>query len=43
VVYEQSPIDVPDPYYGVGEKGFENVYKMLDEATDCIIAKFRVV
>ncbi len=25
--------DVPDPYYG-GEDGFENVFRMLDEATD---------
>ena len=27
--------DVPDPYYG-GEQGFENVYKMLDEACTII-------
>ncbi len=27
---------VPDPYYG-GDEGFEDVYKMLDEATDIII------
>jgi protein-tyrosine phosphatase len=40
MVYEQSPIDVPDPYYGIGDKGFENVYKMLDEATDKIIEKY---
>jgi protein-tyrosine phosphatase len=39
LVYEQKPIDVPDPYYG-GDKGFENVYKMLDEATDVIIEKY---
>ena len=25
--------NVPDPYYG-GEEGFENVYQLLDEATD---------
>src|SRR4051812_42209338 len=41
MVYEQSPIDVPDPYFGVGDKGFENVYTMLDEATDKIIEKYR--
>ncbi|MCM5663782.1 low molecular weight protein-tyrosine-phosphatase [Galbibacter mesophilus] len=29
-------LDVPDPYYG-GVMGFENVYKMLDEATDVIV------
>ena len=30
--------DVPDPYYG-GENGFENVYKMLDEACTVIANK----
>lgn len=25
--------DVPDPYYG-GDEGFENVFQMLDKATD---------
>jgi protein-tyrosine phosphatase len=39
-VYEQRLIDVPDPYYGVGEKGFENVFDMLDEATDAIIERY---
>ncbi len=29
---------VPDPYYG-GEQGFENVYKMLDEACTIIASK----
>lgn len=29
---------VPDPYYG-GEDGFENVYKMLDEACNLIVNK----
>ena len=29
---------VPDPYYG-GDQGFENVYKMLDEACDVIVEK----
>lgn len=29
---------VPDPYYG-GDQGFENVYKMLDEACDVILEK----
>lgn len=31
---------VPDPYYG-GNQGFENVYKMLDEATNKIIERLR--
>lgn len=30
--------DVPDPYYG-GIQGFENVFSILDEATDIIINK----
>ena len=30
-VYPNQNYDVPDPYYG-GEDGFENIYKMLDEA-----------
>jgi protein-tyrosine phosphatase len=29
---------VPDPYYG-GDNGFEDVYRMLDEATDVILKK----
>lgn len=28
--------EVPDPYYG-GQDGFQNVYNLLDEATDIII------
>ncbi len=31
-------LEVPDPYYG-GEQGFENVYKMLDEACNSIAVK----
>lgn len=31
-------VDVPDPYYG-GALGFENVYKMLDEACEKIAAR----
>lgn len=30
-VYPGKDYNVPDPYYG-GDSGFENVYKMLDEA-----------
>ncbi|OED38988.1 protein-tyrosine-phosphatase [Flavobacteriaceae bacterium (ex Bugula neritina AB1)] len=31
-------LEVPDPYYG-GEQGFENVYKMLDEACTIVSEK----
>ncbi len=31
---------VPDPYYG-GDEGFENVYRLLDEATDVITQKIK--
>lgn len=34
-----SGLEVPDPYYG-GNQGFENVYKMLDEACGRIAASF---
>lgn len=34
-VYPNQNYDVPDPYYG-GDNGFENVYKMLDDACDKI-------
>lgn len=33
-------VNVPDPYYG--EFGFEEVFEMLDQATDAIIAKYGV-
>ena len=33
-----SNLSVPDPYYG-GNQGFENVYKMLDEACEIIAKK----
>ncbi len=33
-----SNMSVPDPYYG-GKKGFENVFKMLDEACEIIATK----
>jgi len=32
--------DVPDPYYGP-EPGYHDVYKMIDAATDKIVAKYR--
>ena len=34
-IYPNQNYDVPDPYHG-GSQGFENVYKMLDEATENI-------
>lgn len=37
-IYPNKNFDVPDPYYG-GDQGFENVYKMLDEACDIIADK----
>jgi len=39
-VTPDSDASVPDPYYGSGD-GFEHVYKMLDEATDKIIEKYK--
>ncbi len=32
--------EVPDPYYG-GDRGFDDVYKMLDTATDQIVKKIK--
>lgn len=37
-IYPGENIDVPDPYYG-GEQGFDNVFKMLDQACDRILEK----
>lgn len=37
-VFPGEKVDVPDPYQG-GEQGFENVYKMLDEACEIIASK----
>lgn len=36
--YPEEDRNVPDPYYG-GEMGFENVYRMLDEACNVIASK----
>lgn len=36
-IYPDQNFNIPDPYYG-GNDGFENIYKMLDEACD-VIAK----
>jgi len=40
MVDEQHPQEVPDPYYGIGDSGFELVYEMLDRATDALIKKY---
>jgi protein-tyrosine phosphatase len=37
-VFPGENVDVPDPYQG-GEPGFENVYKMLEEACEIIASK----
>ncbi|WP_338730892.1 low molecular weight protein-tyrosine-phosphatase [Mangrovimonas cancribranchiae] len=37
-VYSNQNHSVPDPYYG-GKQGFDNVFKMLDEACDIIASK----
>tara|TARA_R110002126_G_scaffold286314_1_gene437885 strand:- start:3244 stop:3696 length:453 start_codon:yes stop_codon:yes gene_type:complete len=36
--HPNKSLPVPDPYYG-GKQGFENVYKMLDEACEIIANK----
>jgi protein-tyrosine phosphatase len=36
--HPQKNVSVPDPYYG-GQQGFENVYKMLEEACEIIASK----
>ncbi|RAJ17099.1 low molecular weight protein-tyrosine-phosphatase [Olleya aquimaris] len=37
-IFPNQNLDVPDPYYG-GDKGFENVYQMLDNACSVIAEK----
>lgn len=37
-IFPGENVDVPDPYHR-GDQGFENVYKMLDEACDIISDK----
>jgi len=37
-IFPGENVDVPDPYQG-GQQGFENVYKMLDEACTLIAKK----
>ncbi len=35
---EDGEQDVPDPYYG-GDRGFEDVYQMINRASDVLLAK----
>jgi len=37
-LFPDENVDVPDPYTG-GDRGFDNVYKMLDEACEIIAKK----
>jgi len=37
-IFPNDNVDVPDPYYG-GEMGFENVFRMLDEACEIIASR----
>lgn len=39
-VFKNNLVEVPDPYYG-GEQGFEDVYQMLDQASDHIAQKLK--
>jgi len=39
-IYSDQNIDVPDPYYG-GDRGFENVFQMLDKACEVISNKLK--
>lgn len=38
-LYPNSQGEVPDPFFG-GPEGFEEVYKLLDEATDKIVERY---
>lgn len=40
-VQDCEGLSVPDPYYG-GEEGFEEIYRILDVALDCFIARVKV-
>ncbi|MEE9350032.1 MAG: low molecular weight protein-tyrosine-phosphatase [Flavobacteriaceae bacterium] len=41
-LYPKQDKEVPDPYYG-GDKGFENVYKMLDKACESLLTKLILI
>lgn len=37
-IFPGEGVDVPDPYYG-GDQGFENVFKMLDDACNTLATR----
>ena len=39
-LYPGEDLEVPDPYFG-GDHGFEQVFDLLDRATDAIVAKLK--
>lgn len=41
LIYPSENRNVPDPYYG-GAKGFQDVFDMLDKATDEIIRQLKI-
>jgi protein-tyrosine phosphatase len=40
-VFPNENVDVPDPYYG-GDAGFDNVYKLLDEACEIMTRELQL-
>lgn len=40
LVFPGENVDVPDPYYG-GDRGFDQVYSMLEEACDIIASSIK--
>ena len=40
-LYPNQNMAIPDPYYG-GEKGFEDVFVLVDKATDVIIENLKI-
>lgn len=39
-IFPEENVDVPDPYYG-GSQGFENVFRMLEEACEHIAKRLQ--
>jgi len=40
LIHPGEGIDVPDPYYG-GDEGFENVFKLLNQASEKLIEELK--
>ena len=38
--HPNQDLEVPDPYYG-GDRGFQEVYQLLDEATDVLLTELK--